>query len=66
MKMDDKKKNNQPMDEETFLVASTMDCTGLIPSLPANQDEIDSYQELHHIPDQGSREEFQPEPAQPQ
>ena len=61
----DKNKKPQPVDQETFLVASSMDCTGLIPSLPENQDEIDSYQDLHHVPEQGTRKEFVPEPAQP-
>lgn len=64
MNLNEKKKKIQPMDDQDFLVASTTDCTGLIPSLPANQDEVDSYQALHHVPDQGSRENFTPEPPQ--
>lgn len=65
MNLNEEKKKALPT-EETFFVASTMDCTGLIPSLPSNQDEVDSYQDLHHIPNQGSKSEFQPEPAQEQ
>lgn len=33
---------------------SAQDCTGLIPSLPANEDELESYEDLYHFP--GSRD----------
>lgn len=45
-----KKTNRQLIDEYNYLsnAASSMDCTGLIPSLPESQDELDSYEELYH------------------
>lgn len=29
--------------------ASAMDCTGLIPSAPRNQAELDSYEQVYHF-----------------
>ena len=45
-----KKTNRQLIDDYDYLsnAASAMDCTGLIPSLPGSQDELDSYEELYH------------------
>lgn len=45
-----KKTNRQLIDDYDYLsnAASAMDCTGLIPSLPVSQDELDSYEELYH------------------
>lgn len=36
--------------DNNFYVASSMDCTGLIPSAPASEHEVDSYNELCDIP----------------
>lgn len=36
------------MDEQS--VASAMDCTGLMPSLPATEDEAESYSDLYSVP----------------
>lgn len=48
--MDNHKKNQERIDAYDYLTkaASTQDCTGLIPSAPANQAELDSYAELCH------------------
>ena len=35
---------------DTNMVASSMECTGLIPAAPANQEEIDSYAEIYGVP----------------
>lgn len=43
-----------PLDEDDadsqFFVASSTDCTGLIPSAPSTENEVDSYNELYDIP----------------
>ncbi len=51
------KKKPLPKDEEgrdlfdeTFAVASTMECTGLIPAAPESTEEVDSYSEIYDIP----------------
>lgn len=52
------KRNNRPdtgIEEKDGLdhlnvVASSTDCTGLIPSAPQTDDEIESYTHLYHIP----------------
>lgn len=38
------------MDSYDFLsnAASTQDCTGLIPSGPVNEDELESYEAVYH------------------
>lgn len=33
-----------------FYVASSTDCTGLIPSAPVTENEVDSYNELYDVP----------------
>lgn len=42
-------------DDETddFKACSFTDCTGLIPSAPENEDELESYKEIYHynVPD---------------
>lgn len=45
-----KKTNRQLIDDYDYLsnAASVMDCTGLIPSLPETQEELDSYEDLYH------------------
>lgn len=42
--------NQEVTDSYDFLsnVASTQDCTGLIPSGPVNEDELESYEALYH------------------
>ena len=45
-----KKKNNQKIiDNFDYLsnAASSMDCTGLIPSLPRNSEELESYDDVY-------------------
>lgn len=36
--------------DENFAVASTMECTGLIPAAPASVQDVDSYNEIYDIP----------------
>lgn len=36
--------------DELFPVASTMECTGLIPAAPTSTAEVDSYSEIYDIP----------------
>lgn len=36
-------------DEDYFVSNSAQDCTGLIPSLPQNSSEIQSYEELYNF-----------------
>lgn len=52
----DKRKTDQygiPLDNEDFLhqknVASSMDCTGLMPSNPCTEDEAESYGALYDV-----------------
>ncbi len=47
--MTDSKKNQTIIDNYDYLTkaASSGDCTGLIPSLPQNKAELDSYSELY-------------------
>ena len=42
--------NQEVIDSYDFLsnAASTQDCTGLIPSGPVNEDELESYEALYH------------------
>lgn len=43
-----KKSTKQLIDDFDYLsnAASTMDCTGLIPSLPQSEDELESYNDV--------------------
>lgn len=43
-----KKSTKQLIDDFDYLsnAASAMDCTGLIPSLPQNEDELESYNDV--------------------
>lgn len=36
--------------EDTFSVASSGECTGMIPAAPAHPAEVDSYSEIYDIP----------------
>lgn len=40
--------------DELFEVASSMECTGLIPAAPESNAEVDSYSEIYDIPLSGS------------
>ena len=58
----EKKTNKKTIDDFNYLAnaASAMDCTGLIPSLPETQEELDSYEDLYHYlphPAAGQRED---------
>lgn len=52
--MEKKSHGYPPYDDDRFYdigsVASTSDCTGLIPSPPVNEAEAESYAELYNIP----------------
>ena len=50
-----------PSDLSTNDVASSTECTGLIQSLPSDEDDIKSYSEIYEIPDQGSEIELKEE-----
>lgn len=39
-----------PLFEQEFPVASSMECTGLIPAAPSTESEVDSYSSLYDIP----------------
>lgn len=47
--MSERKENQKIIDDFDYLsnAASSGDCTGLIPSLPQNKAELDSYSELY-------------------
>lgn len=47
--MSERKENQKIIDDYDYLsnAASSGDCTGLIPSLPQNKAELDSYSELY-------------------
>ncbi len=49
----EKKTNRELIDDYDYLTnaASAMDCTGLIPSLPQSEEELDSYNDIvQYIP----------------
>lgn len=50
MNKKDKAENQRIIDSYDFLAnaASTQDCTGLIPALPASSEELESYEEVYH------------------
>lgn len=47
--MSNKKKNQKIIDDFDYLsnAASASDCTGLIPSLPASEAELESYNDVY-------------------
>lgn len=51
MNKKEKKENARLIDSYDYLAnaASTQDCTGLIPSLPVSEAEIESYEDLYHF-----------------
>ena len=42
---EDTKKEEQ--DDDDLRICSSMECTGLIPALPENEDQLESYEELY-------------------
>ncbi len=42
-------------------VASMTECTGLIQSLPSDEEYVEAYSEIYEIPDQGSMKQLQEE-----
>lgn len=46
----DSKENHRLIDEFDYLgnAASTMDCTGLIPRIPVDENERKSYDDIYH------------------
>ena len=42
--------DNRELFEDVFSVASTTDCTGLIPAAPDSASEVESYGEIYDIP----------------
>lgn len=46
----------EEQDDDDLRICSSMECTGLIPALPENEDQLESYEELYpflpKIPDQ--------------
>lgn len=57
------KSNQEIIDSFDYLsnAASTWDCTGLIPSTPADTAEIESYEDLYHfLPPNGKASDIQP------
>ena len=51
MKKEIKKEKKQSVDDYDYLsnAASAMDCTGLIPSLPQNDEELESYNDIYQF-----------------
>lgn len=53
--MDKKKKKLTHLNENTdTMVVSSTDCTGLIPSMPKSEEEIESYNNIYKIPEEGN------------
>lgn len=50
MNKKEKSENRQIIDSYDYLsnAASTWDCTGLIPSLPTTESELENYEEVYH------------------
>ena len=44
-------KNYESVFEDDEVITSATECTGLIPSLPQNNQEIESYNEIYNISD---------------
>ena len=43
----EKNLENAQKDDESFYACSAWDCTGLIPSLPENEEELDAYEDIY-------------------
>lgn len=60
MENKEKPEKQEPIDNDPYgcdtpsdvdiRACSSTDCTGLIPSLPQSDDELESYEELYHYP----------------
>ncbi|MEZ3486808.1 MAG: hypothetical protein K1W22_09530 [Lachnospiraceae bacterium] len=58
------KENQRIIDEYDYLsnAASSQDCTGLIPSEPVSEAEIESYEDLYHfLPPNGKAASIRPD-----
>ncbi len=58
------KSNQEIIDSYDYLsnAASSQDCTGLIPSLPMSDEELESYEDIYHfLPPNGRAENIKPE-----
>ena len=63
-----KKSTKQLIDDFDYLAnaASTMDCTGLIPSLPQSEDELESYNDVvQYMPPDAAKKTGANKPAVP-
>lgn len=63
-----KKSTKQLIDDFDYLAnaASTMDCTGLIPSLPQSEDELESYNDVvQYMPPAAAKKTGANKPAVP-
>ncbi len=47
MKNNNKKSKNPTMDDDYLFAASAQDCTGLIPTVTHNEEEMENYEELY-------------------
>jgi hypothetical protein len=55
MKKDDKKKIAPELDEDNYVsldIASTTECTGMIPGPPLDDAQVDAYSEIYSVPQQ--------------
>ena len=59
----DTKKEEQ--DDDDLRICSSMECTGLIPALPENEDQLESYKELYPFLPPVSCADDAPEQAPP-
>ena len=60
---EDTKKEEQ--DDDDLRLCSSMECTGLIPALPENEDQLESYEELYPFLPPVSCADDAPEQAPP-
>jgi len=42
-------------------ISSNTECTGLVPSLPADEEDVESYSDLYPIPKQGNAKQLEEE-----
>lgn len=61
--MDEKNSKNYPDPSETLTksTVSSTDCTGMVPALPEDDENMDAYNELYGIPEQGGLNELKNE-----
>lgn len=53
-------------EEEAFAVASTQECTGLIPAAPQDGADAEAYREIYDIPLSSRQDGWEPAPGQRQ